>query len=61
MRYTTPKLVKALRNKPDPIENKKTVQGFKVFQNAFESYYDDGYLGNELQSKALSQYTNWAA
>ena len=47
MRYTTPKLVIALR-KPDPIENKKTVQGFKVFQNAFESYYEDGYLGSEL-------------
>ena len=60
MRYTTPKLVKALR-KPDLIENKKTVQGFQVFQNAFESYFEDGYLGSELQSKALSQYTNWAA
>ena len=36
-------------------------EGKKVFETAFESYFESGYRGGELKSKALSQYTNWVA
>lgn len=44
----TPQLVRALNRRPDPVEDHKKATGFKVFVNAFESYYDDGYSGLEL-------------
>ena len=57
----TPQLVQALNRRRDPVDDQKKATGFKVFVNAFESYHDDGYSGIELQNKAMSQYTNWAA
>ena len=47
--------------KQDTDEYRKKKQGFKVFMEAFESFQEDGLHGKELQKKALSQYTNWAA
>ena len=37
------------------------IKGKKVFETAFESYFENGFRGGELKQKALSQYTNWAA
>ena len=60
IRYQTPKLMRAL-GKEDPVETRRKAEGFKVFVEAFESYCDDGFTGPDLQRKAVSQYTNWAA
>lgn len=32
----------------------------KVFENAFESYFNEGSRGYDLKVKAMSQYINWA-
>ena len=58
--YQTPKQPRLLTLE-DQFGTQSKRKGFKVYIDAFESYYDDGISGEDLRRKAVSHYSNWAA